>query len=187
MRRVFWLRQSLLLPFLFLDLLVSSDALQCYSTSGLVTPIAISVAPKTSVDCNQVLDTWEPSGASEVEAKLLRSDEENFRNLPVCFVNCQGATQQKATCTYSCTRNQACVNMQQISKQLQSNANVEALTATDCKTNPANCRPKWYYHSCCFNSDNCNSSDASSLLASYVLKVSVIVSSMAAIAVMIVA
>ena len=137
-------------------------ALNCYTTASEVAPISIDATPSRELGCDFLMDASDETGAGEAQAKLQRTDEENYKNLPTCYTSCNGATRDTATCTYSCTRQESCLLMQQISESLQATAQVEAATGAACEGDVlTTCKPKFYFHRCCMDSDLCNSSDGS--------------------------
>ncbi len=135
-----------------------SHALNCYTTVYQVTPIPINSKPLRTMACDLLLDSNDETGQFEALAKLQRTDEGNYKNLPACYSSCSGATRAGATCTYSCTRQQSCLMFEQISKTMKAKSEVEAATGASCKGNKiAGCQPNYYSFRCCID-DLCNSS-----------------------------
>ena len=136
--------------------------LNCYSTVHQVTPISIKSSPIEVLNCDLLMDSNDNTGQLESLAKLKRTDEENYKNLPACYTSCSGQSLDTATCTYSCARQESCLLLKQISDKLQSISQVEATTGAACPGSILkSCQPKYYFHRCCMDSDLCNRSKAS--------------------------
>ncbi len=122
-----------------------SNALNCYTTDFQVTPIPINSKPLRILACDLLLDSNDETGQFEALAKLERTDEENYKNLPAYYSSCSVATRAGATCTYSCTRQQSCLMQEQVSKTMKAKSEIEAATGALCKGNCISaCQPKYF-------------------------------------------
>jgi hypothetical protein len=140
-----------------------SNALNCYTTVYQVTPIPINSKPLRTLACDLLMDNNDETGQFEALSKLQRTDEENYKNLPACYSSCSGRTRAGATCTYSCTRQQSCLMLEQISKTMKAKSEIEAATGALCQGKSLSvCQPHYYSFQCCMD-DLCNSSTAHKL------------------------